>query len=576
MYLNIVHRADAGEHVLKALSFQLDKAHELSFKTTILVSFTGILDDKVVEFVKDQNKKYGDEIGIHFHELMCEEIAGIAQSSDPALYLHSENSKEKIITHVFETFRSKFGFIPTAIGGYIIDAVLMKIIKDKYPKVKAAITNCFEEGVRMYEGNNFGWTLFSDGGPWAPFYPSKENYLLPAIDENDAVDVVALPHLNRDMIMALTSRDDYFASHPMNVMRAKANNDADSPYMRKFIDKWIEQINYNGFSYYNLFVSSPWLLDTCPFVDSVENAKALYEDSLRYLKAREKEGLVEAVTMTEFADWYKANIKIGESTVNLWDDLIGGTKRQMFWYVDPYMRAAFDLNAAGSIVDLRPYAGRLRRDLGPDTEALWNGSYPFAISFGLRTGTEFLCKIHYNGKTVSTADRRTKGNISHMENGNIVFTVNPIKLRIDDLEITLQSVFKFRGNGEVEVERNILGLSKEGAFVTLEEYFQGCYGTVQYPEDMRSIELCAESKDSYECKKLNYQYKTRKTEVTSPLAVTAKIPPLNTSIQLISEDISDNGGYAEGSLFTPYYGLFLNKRVSKGGTIKSCLKILSL
>ncbi|GGI46575.1 hypothetical protein GCM10008018_17780 [Paenibacillus marchantiophytorum] len=103
---------------------------------------------------------------------------------------------------------------------------------------------------------------------------------------------------------ALTSRDDYFASHPANVMRAKANDGPNSPYMRRFIDQWIEQKNYNGFAYYSVFVSTLWVVPDNIFVDAVNHSRAMYIDSLQYLKEKRERGEVDFVTMSEFADVY--------------------------------------------------------------------------------------------------------------------------------------------------------------------------------------------------------------------------------------------------------------------------------
>ena len=576
MYTNIIHRLDHGDDRFEAIKFQQDSAHEHGMRTTIFMTHGSLLKDKLVEYAKEQQKVFGDEIGLNFNEMMCGELEKIAESRENFIYLHTYSSKEKIVKYLFEMFNSKFGFIPKVVAGYILDAPILKIIKENYPEVKVAITNCFEEGVKMYHGNNYSWTLFCDGGPWGPYYPSKVNTLCPAENEEDAVGIVGLPHLNRDMILALTSRDDYFASHPVNVIRAKANIGGDSPYIRRFIDKWIEQAQLNGYSYYNMFVSSPWVVEGFPYVEHVEEARSLYVDSLRYLKTKADEGLVEVVTMEEFGDWYKANVKIGEPFVNLWDDLLNGTKRQMFWYIDPYMRAAFDLNSGGELRDLRPYTGKLNRDLGPDTEAIWNGNYPYLLSYEHRTWTYYSCMVHYNGKRVSVSDRRTKCSVSKNAEGNFVMTVNPVKLAIDDLKFTIQSKFTFVGQGEVEVERKLLEISDPEAVLTLEEQVRGCWGTTEYQENMKEIILSISNSITGEEKTIQYNYGTRKNEIEKGDWVKAMVPPVKASIEIKAIEGTDIGGYEEGSVFNPYYTLYLKKNVTKGGSMKSCLRIKRL
>ena len=74
-------------------------------------------------------------------------------------------------------------------------------VKEKYPSVKIAIISCFEEGIKMFAGCDYSWYLFSEGGPWSAYYPSKANSLCPAKNKDEAIDIIGVPHLNRDMLM---------------------------------------------------------------------------------------------------------------------------------------------------------------------------------------------------------------------------------------------------------------------------------------------------------------------------------------------------------------------------------------
>ena len=571
MFLNVIHRADPGEDQLEGLMFQQEQAHHFGLRTTILLQYPAMLDSRVVEFVKLQHEKFGDEIGIHFHEVMHESLYDIAESREPALYLHTYKSKTAIITHIFDTFERIFGFIPSAIGDYIIDAQALKFIHSQYPQVKAAITNCFEEGVKMYEGNNRNWYLFSDGGPWSAYHPSVSSNLCPAADESDAVGIVGLPHLNRDMILALTSRDDFFSSHPVNVVRAKACEGGSSPYLKRFIDQWIKQAQYNGYSYYSLFVSTPWVLPGCMFVDDFREARALYTESLAYLRQKIDEGSVEAMTISEFGQWFRDHVKTGVPEVNLWNDILCGTKRQMFWYIDPRFRAVIDLNSGGSICDLRPYVSRIETDLGPDTENLWNGNYPFIISTEHRPGSEHSCSITYNGSTAWIGDRRTCCSVEKGSDGRPVVSVNPINLNVGTLKVTIQSIYRFPENGKLEIERRVLDVSDPDADVILTECHRGCWGTTQYPEDMRGMELFAMGQDFKPAGYLRYGYKSRKVKVKSPRYIVSVVPKVMTRVTLAHVDGADEGIISEGHLFSPYYTLELTKNVKKGGSLKSCM-----
>ena len=80
------------------------------------------------------------------------------------------------------------------------------------------------------------------------------------------------------------------------------------------------------------------------------------------LSARlKREGKLTDMTMSEFADWYRANRTYAQPEVSLWRDILYGSEKQHFWYCDPWMRCCLDMNQGGAMIDLRPYAARLYR-----------------------------------------------------------------------------------------------------------------------------------------------------------------------------------------------------------------------
>lgn len=41
----------------------------------------------------------------------------------------------------------------------------------------------------MFAGCSYTWYLFSEGGPWTAYYPSKSNSLCPAKDKDEAYNM---------------------------------------------------------------------------------------------------------------------------------------------------------------------------------------------------------------------------------------------------------------------------------------------------------------------------------------------------------------------------------------------------
>jgi len=581
MYLNIIHRADRGKARLDALKFMQDEVHRFGFKTTILLSYQGLSDDGAVQYSKEQADEYGDELGIHLQELNCEEFFEKHNTKETAFFMLPMEKKKAILTDMMERFFNCFGCFPSAVGAYILDAATITFLKEAYPQVRVCITNCFEEGINMFHGNNHSWALFSDGGPWGAYYPSKACHLVPAKDENDDIGIVGLPHLNRDMLMSIISRDDLFSSHPANLLRAKIADGDRCRYMYDFIDQWIKQTDYNECVYYSLFVSTPWVMENGSQFESTDVcSRSLYSQCIAYLKKKEEEGLVTAMTMSEFACHYRTNIKHGGAEINLWQDILCGSKRQIFWYCDPYMRVALDPNIGGTITDLRPYVGRIPVNIGSDTKLLWNGNYPFSISIehrgGMWNGPYHTLVAGCNGHTAAIYDKRTRCNVSFDEKGCPVVEFLPVTLKLGGTFATVESRALFPGKGEIIFERHVTDIIGECDSIILTETHRGTYGTTEYQENMKGIKLKLYNKQNELCHSIIYNYETRQIITDEPGAAAVEIPRMNVRTELIPMDGADSGEIEEGCLFAPNYFLRISKKVKKGGKLTVCLKMTAL
>ena len=249
MYVNVVHRPTND---MDGFKFQQDVAHNLGLKTTILFTIDALFDEARIEYCLNESEKYGDELGINLSTIDCKEIKQLINSRELMLHLLSFETQKKVVDFVFSRFKEVTGSYPTSISTYYIGAKILQWMKDSYPSLEIAITNCFEEGVHMYHGNCNAWNLFCEGGPWGAYYPSKCNSLVPAKDKNSAIDVVGVPHLNRDMLMAYIGRDDCYSSHSANVQRGMVNEGNKCQYLYDFIHEWVKQDDYNKDVYYNM------------------------------------------------------------------------------------------------------------------------------------------------------------------------------------------------------------------------------------------------------------------------------------------------------------------------------------
>lgn len=92
------------------------------------------------------------------------------------------------------------------------------------------------------------------------------------------------------------------------------------------------------------------------------------------------------MTMSEFADCYRANKRYTEPECALWRDILYGSDKQLFWYCDPYLRACVNMDQGGVLVDLRPYAAKLEWPVGIGASHVQDASYRFLIQEKYRAG----------------------------------------------------------------------------------------------------------------------------------------------------------------------------------------------
>ncbi len=520
--------------------------------TTTLLTYPALFDESAVEQAA-RSCGPGDELGLHLHELKCPRLLDKYGVREPVLWLWPRDNRMAVIDEMVGRFAEIFGRPPASIGGYIIDAWTLKEIERRHPTIRTAITSCFEEGVKMFYGNNRNWLLFSDGGPWNPYYPSRANALAPARNAEEAIGIVAVPHLNRDMIMALSSRDDWFASHPGNVFRAQINEGAECPYLFRMMQAWEHQAELNGWSYLNVFVSSPWLLAGHWCVEREEDVRALYTRTLEFLKAREEAGAMRVVTMDEFGREFRARVTPGDATVCHWRDELGQSKREVVWLSNPHHRSAFDMARGGALIDFRPYDGRLNLDLGPECERVWNGNAPFLVSSehtGGHWNTSQHATISDSTHSMSLCDRRTRVRVTRLDrNAWKVFT-GPVRYELGGQPLVIEAEWELGADADIIIRRRLL--EWKGSPLKLSEVFLGRAGSHEYPEDQRGVILRAPNGEW----PVTYSDETR----TCPGVgwVEAAVPPLGMIVRLEAVNPPADGLLGDGVIFSPSFRLQLD------------------
>jgi len=552
-------------------------AHDNGLKTTIQMTYASLFNEEAVALAKADHEKYGDEIGVSLLGLPCQQFRDKYHTKDFCIWMFSEADKRSIVDDVFSTFFQKFGFYPKSTSSYFLDAFTINYIKERYPSIVAAVATCWEEGPKAYHTCNNSWYTFLDGGPWAPWIPSKRNSHCPASDPKDDAGLVAIPHLSRDLLACYDGNGSNFGTHPQNVLRGLVYEKGDYPYLYNLIDQYRHLAKYNdGFGYNMMFVGPGWMNKAGRWEAPHRLLKKSYSDAMAYYGKLKKEGQLIDMTMSEFADFYRSRKTYMEPERALWKDILYGSEKEIFWYSDPFLRACLDFNQGGALIDLRPYVAKLDYRVGIGTERIYDCSYPYLIQANYRSGyfthyagagTIKSCKLIHKGEEVDLCLERSKA-VCLQKNGNTVLLVDPVTVEFSALKVRVQTAITFeKGTGRILFERTILN-DLHGEEVTFEEYLVGAFGTTEYQSDMSKISLIARS--SSEEEKIQFAYRCRTVKVEKAKEILALIPDVRSVVSIGGDN--DFGSFEEGHAFSPVYRLALDKKITKG-SVKTWLKL---
>ncbi|WP_269525444.1 hypothetical protein [Coraliomargarita parva] len=580
MIYNIMHRAAQGSKYSIFLE-QQRTVHELGIKTTVFVHYKDLFNETLLESITRDAREFGDEVGLALHDMSGPGMEGLVGDL-PAIWLFDKAKKREIIQKILAKYIEVFGSAPTSVASYHFDSSALRILKELCPQCETVVGGCFEEGVRVFHGCNHSWYLFNEGMPWGPWYPSKTHSLRPAVDEADSAGVVAVPHLVRDMSLSYEGRNDFWASHPPNVVRGMGNDASFNPYDLNLIDQYRLQEEYNGRqSYLNTFVGVNWLTWNHNSEYPPEVCWELYRKMLRYLVELREQGEAEDMYLSEYGRWFRKNRQYGEVEVYHAKEMLYGSGKHYFWYLDGEQRLLIDPAQGGSIGDIRSYVGRYSAETGPDTPNREIGTYPYIIQSQHRTGfahhhedgARTSCFIEFGEESVDLASIRTK--VASVEKTDHVTTLKltPAEFRFPSgLTGKLITSYTLQHNAaSTRITRTIENLSSAEATLTITEHFKGAPGKTEYADDLRDIILTANGPAAT---KIHYDYAGVPTQVNGATQVSASIPQVNTEVSLNSADDSVIGGVLKcGNLFSPYFTLQLKHKLVGNGCVRSTLKL---
>lgn len=317
---------------------QIDILNKLSLPATWLLRFDALEINNITSQLKNrtQDEKglfleitptWADQANVGYHQSDSWHNAGSAFLSG-----YARGEREKLIDAAFEKFKTTFGSYPVSVGAWWIDSYSLGYMLQKYEITSALIV------ADQYSTDNYQiWGQYFG----TPYYPDKVNALHPAQNLENKLNIVVTQWAARDPV------NGYGNGIEESTFSLQANDyidyhNLDSKYFSRLIDVYTSQ-KFNQFSH---------------LVVGLENSYdwgkygGEYKNQVEILKGKK----ISVIPLKDFARFYKAAFpKLSPEQIIVSDDPLGSYKK-VVWFMNPYYRAGWFLNADGSVFrDIRQY-----------------------------------------------------------------------------------------------------------------------------------------------------------------------------------------------------------------------------
>lgn len=335
---------DKDQSVVTSIQGQIDILKKYSLPASWLIRYDALNDRSIINLLNSysSNEKglfleitpsWAKDSGVNYHSSSSWHAAGSA-----FLTGYERPEREKLIDTAFGKFKETFGYYPKSVGAWWIDGYSLEYMQKKYAISASLIV------ADQYTTDNYQiW-----GQYWStPYYPSKKDALNPAQSNEDKLSVVMMQWAARDPV------NGYGNGVEESTYSVQANDYTDyhnlgTTYFSKLLDIYTTQ-PLNSFNHLVVGLENSY---------SWNKYKAEYENQIKVLDEKSRQGRFKVTTMEEFAGWYKTNFPdFSPPQVIVANDPQGSSKKSV-WFMNPYYRVGWFYNQDGSVIrDIRQYVG---------------------------------------------------------------------------------------------------------------------------------------------------------------------------------------------------------------------------
>ncbi len=327
--------------------FQYQESTPSALPNTWLLRFDAVNDSTISAYfekllAKDQNQSLGafleitpsltEKAGVNYPQ-------GISMFNANRIFLSGYTQKDRLrlIDTFMNTFFSRYGFYPKSVAAWQLDSYSLQYLQSKYSVLTAM--NCDDQySTDMYRlwGGYLG----------SPYFPDKNNSLVPASSLSNRVNLTMVRWAQRDLFNFYGYKSESSFSVQVNDYLSKGKT---TKYFDSLLDQY-GQITFNEFNYINVGLENDYSLQ-----DYHQEIKNVFQ-SLKTTQDKNKYNL-HFISLSDFGDWMKARYPESSPTYFYRTaDPTGAVSGDIDWYQSPHYRIGLKtVNGKTNIIDFRVY-----------------------------------------------------------------------------------------------------------------------------------------------------------------------------------------------------------------------------
>ncbi len=436
-FIRAVEPRDLKKDLFLPVKEQARLINENGLKGTFLVQYDALIDNKYTDFLKTLPEGQF-EIGLWYEVVqpLCEDC-DVKWTGRYSWDWHCHcgtpvgydlKIREKLIKQAFDKFKEIFGYFPKVLGAWLFDTHTLRFVNDNYSL--DALCCCKEQ-----YGTD-GYTLW--GGVYGQgYYPSKNNWFIPAESENTSINIPMFRMLGSDPVYQYDfGLDLENGADPVQKVISLEPANKEGGANKKWID-WYLRENFNGkclsFGYAQAGQENSF---GWPAMDK----PLTYQ--MRKFKEMADAGKIEVITLGEAGKYFKESFRETPPSIIYAENAYDNDNISSFWYsCKNYRINLYASEGRVWIRDIHLYSDIIK-DVYDEKICIGNDASYEALPFidGNRfSGNGILCRAYpfvadkeytFERTEYKELNSNTAELVFDGKNGKLIFTLSPEKIQI--------------------------------------------------------------------------------------------------------------------------------------------------